>query len=76
MVHTPSLLLKCVSLLLPKDSPRSAVPELGIEVRKVIAYDNDPVKSVLAFLRRHPPDLIVRATHQHAPPPERALDSM
>src|SRR4029077_11091233 len=51
--------------LLPQDSPRSAVPALGIDVRKVVAYDHDPVKSVLAFLGRHPADLIVLATHQH-----------
>jgi nucleotide-binding universal stress UspA family protein len=51
--------------LLPPDSPRSAVPALGIDVQKVIAYDDDPVKSVLAFLERHRVDLIVLATHQH-----------
>ena len=51
--------------ILPPDSSRSAVPELGIDVRKAIAYDDDPVKSVLAFLERHPADLIVLATHQH-----------
>jgi len=51
--------------LIPKDSPRSAVPALGIDVRKVIARDNDPVRSVLAFLERHPADLIVLATHQY-----------
>jgi nucleotide-binding universal stress UspA family protein len=52
--------------LLPQESPRSAVPALGIDVRKVIAHDHNPVQSVLAFLRRHPTDLIVLATHQHA----------
>jgi nucleotide-binding universal stress UspA family protein len=51
--------------LLPQDSPRSAVPALGIDVRKVITHDHDPVKSVLAFLEQHPADLIVLATHQH-----------
>jgi nucleotide-binding universal stress UspA family protein len=51
--------------LLPQDSPRSAVPALGIDVRKVVAYEHDPVTSVLAFLERHPADLIVLATHQH-----------
>jgi nucleotide-binding universal stress UspA family protein len=51
--------------LLPPDSPRSAVPALGIDVRKMIAHDPDPVQSVLAYLRRHPADLIVLATHQH-----------
>ena len=51
--------------LLPQKSPRAAVPALGIDVRKVITHDHDPVKSVLAFLERHPVDLIVLATHQH-----------
>src|SRR5262245_7190852 len=51
--------------LIPKDSPRSAVPALGIDVRKVIAHDHNPVRSVLTFLERHPTDLIVLATHQH-----------
>jgi nucleotide-binding universal stress UspA family protein len=51
--------------LLPRDSPRAAVPALGIDVRKVIAHDPDPVQSVLAFLKRHPTDLVVLATHQH-----------
>ncbi len=50
--------------MLPKNSPRSAVPELGINVRKVITEDKDPVKSVLGFLEHHPSDLIVLATHQ------------
>jgi nucleotide-binding universal stress UspA family protein len=51
--------------LLPQNSPRSAVPALGIDVHKVIAHDHNPVQSVLAFLQRHPTDLIVLATHQH-----------
>jgi nucleotide-binding universal stress UspA family protein len=51
--------------LIPPDSPRSAVPALGIDVHKVLAHDHHPVQSVLAFLRRHPTDLIVLATHQH-----------
>ena len=36
--------------LIPQDSPRSAVPALGIDVRKVIAHHNNPVQSVLEFL--------------------------
>ena len=51
--------------LLPKGSPRSAVPELGIEVRKVIAVEGGPVKAVLRYLGEHPADLIVLATHPH-----------
>ncbi|MEO8342017.1 MAG: universal stress protein [Nitrospirota bacterium] len=50
--------------ILPKDSPTSAVPELGIKVKKVVAQDKDPVKAVLGFLERHPSDLIVLATQQ------------
>jgi nucleotide-binding universal stress UspA family protein len=50
--------------VLPKDSPKSAMPELGIQVKKVVAQDKDPVKAVLGFLERHPSDLIVLATQQ------------
>jgi nucleotide-binding universal stress UspA family protein len=50
--------------ILTKDSPRSALPELGIKVNKVVAQDKDPVKAVLGFLERHPSDLIVLATQQ------------
>jgi nucleotide-binding universal stress UspA family protein len=50
--------------ILPKDSPKSAVPELGIKVKKVVAQDKNPVKAVLGFLEHHPSDLIVLATQQ------------
>jgi len=50
--------------ILPKDSSTSAVPQLGIAVKKVIAQGHDPVKSVLGFLEHHPTDLIVLATQQ------------
>jgi len=51
--------------LLPRGSPRSAVPQLGIDVRKAVAEKSDPVKGVVRYLREHPADLIVLATHQH-----------
>jgi nucleotide-binding universal stress UspA family protein len=51
--------------LLPPNSPKSAVPSLGIDVDKVIAHHRDPVASVLRYLERHPADLIVLAPHQH-----------
>ena len=51
--------------LLPKDSPRSAIAELGIDARKIIAKHKDPVEAVLGFAKSHPVDLIVLATHQH-----------
>ena len=50
--------------ILPKNSPKSAVPELGIQVRKIVAQDKDPVKGVLGYLEEHPCDLIVLATQQ------------
>src|SRR6478609_5719887 len=51
--------------ILPKDSPRSAVPELGIGVKKVIASPREPVDAVLDYMEGHPVDLIVLATRQH-----------
>jgi len=51
--------------LLPANSPKSAVPQLGIDVRKAIARDANPVKSVVGYLETHPADLIVLATHTH-----------
>jgi nucleotide-binding universal stress UspA family protein len=50
--------------LLPKGSPRSAVASLGIDASKVLARQNDPVEAVLSYLKKHPADLIVLATHQ------------
>lgn len=52
--------------LIAPDADRSAVPALGIEVRKVVGHDADPVHSILHYLERHPVDLIVLAPHQHA----------
>jgi nucleotide-binding universal stress UspA family protein len=50
--------------LIPADSPRRAVTRLGIEVRKVVTHDRDPVKASLGFLKRHPADVVVLAVHQ------------
>jgi nucleotide-binding universal stress UspA family protein len=50
--------------LLAPNSPRSAVAQLGIEVSKVVKQHDDPVEAVLGFLKRHPADMIVLATHQ------------
>lgn len=51
--------------LIPPGSPKSAVPQLGIDVRKAVARDSNPAKSVLRYLEEHPADLIVLATHSH-----------
>jgi nucleotide-binding universal stress UspA family protein len=50
--------------LLPEGSARSEVARLGIEVRKVVAQHDDPVKSVLHYLESHGVDLIVLASHR------------
>ncbi len=49
---------------LPKGSPRSAVGEIGIDARKVVASENEPVDAVMRYLHEHPADLIVLATSQ------------
>jgi nucleotide-binding universal stress UspA family protein len=50
--------------LIPKGSSKDAVLELGIDVRKIIASNTDPVRACLDFLRKHSADLIVLAVHQ------------
>lgn len=50
--------------LLPQNSPRSAVGQLGIDVRKIVARKSDPVEAVVGYLHSHPAELIVLATHQ------------
>src|SRR5512146_189009 len=51
--------------VLPPGSPRSAVPALGIDVRKVLSKESDPVAASLRYMERNPTDLIVLATSQH-----------
>jgi len=51
--------------LLPKNSDRSAVVTLGINVKKIQAFHSDPVESVMAYLAEHSTDLIVLATDQN-----------
>ena len=50
--------------MLAKDSPKSAVAELGIGARKVMANEGAPVDAVLGYLEKHPADLIVLATRR------------
>jgi nucleotide-binding universal stress UspA family protein len=48
---------------LPPGSPSSAVAGLGVKVEKVQAAATDPVAHTCEFLRQHPADVIVMATH-------------
>ena len=53
--------------LLPPDTPREAVAtSLGLHVRKVAVSGDDPIEAILAYVGRHPADLIVLATHQRS----------
>jgi nucleotide-binding universal stress UspA family protein len=51
--------------VIPPDSQKDAVSQLGLDVRKVVEKRSDPVRAVLAYLKRHPADLLVLATHQY-----------
>ena len=51
--------------LLPEGSPREAVADLGIDVRKAVLQAGDPVKAVVHHVQKHPSELIVLATSQH-----------
>ena len=50
--------------VLPPGSPRSAVGQLGIDARKIVANEPDPVDAVINYLEDHPTDLIVLSTSQ------------
>lgn len=49
---------------LPSGSAKSDVAKLGIEVRKVMAGEKEPVEAVINYEHDHPADLIVLATSQ------------
>jgi nucleotide-binding universal stress UspA family protein len=49
--------------LIPKGSDKSAVAKLEIEVRKIIAKNQDPVKECLSYLQVNAADLIVLSVH-------------
>ena len=49
---------------LPKGSDKAAVAKLGVEARKVVASEGEPVDMVVNYLGKHPADLIVLATSQ------------
>jgi len=51
--------------LIPQGSPKSAVGQLGLDVRKVVASSNNPVKACLGYLEQHPAELIVLAVRPH-----------
>jgi nucleotide-binding universal stress UspA family protein len=50
--------------ILPRGSSREEVVEIGLQVEKILHYDEDPVLSILHHLEKNPTDLIVLATNQ------------
>jgi nucleotide-binding universal stress UspA family protein len=50
--------------LIPKGSHKSAVGQLGLDVRKVITAGKNPVKACLHYLAKYQADLIVLAVRQ------------
>jgi nucleotide-binding universal stress UspA family protein len=50
--------------IIPPGSPRNAVGKLGIDIRKIVARGDDPVKACTAYLQIHNADLIVLAVQQ------------
>jgi len=51
--------------VLPPNSPRNAVASIGIDVRKVLIKEPDPVRAAERFLENNPTDLVVLAAHAH-----------
>jgi nucleotide-binding universal stress UspA family protein len=51
--------------LIPEGSPKKAVGELGIDVSKVVASSDKPVKACLDYLLTHPAGLVVLAIHHY-----------
>jgi nucleotide-binding universal stress UspA family protein len=51
--------------LILKGSEKRAVTDLGIDVQKIIATSQSPVKASVDFLANHPADLVVLAVHQY-----------
>lgn len=51
--------------LLPPGASREDLLTLGLHVQKIRAFAEDPVMSVVQWLRRKPSDLMVLAAHEH-----------
>jgi nucleotide-binding universal stress UspA family protein len=49
--------------VLPAGAAREEISKTGIDVKKIVLEGKDPVESMLFYCRRHPPDLLVLATH-------------
>jgi nucleotide-binding universal stress UspA family protein len=50
--------------VLPSGSSKSDVERLGLHIEKILAYHEEPTRSLEQHLKRHPANLLVLATHQ------------
>lgn len=50
--------------ILPAGSDRRDVIEMGLDVTKVVSVHSDPARTIVHYLKEHPTNLIVLATHQ------------
>lgn len=51
--------------ILPPSSTKDDLASIGLDVEKIAASYKDPIASILHYLKKHPHDLIVLATHQY-----------
>ncbi|HET7058827.1 MAG TPA: universal stress protein [Nitrospiraceae bacterium] len=50
--------------VLPSGSSKGDVGRLGLHIEKILAYHEEPTRSLEQHLKRHPADLLVLTTHQ------------
>lgn len=50
--------------VLPPGSSKTDVARLGLHIEKILAYKEEPARSLEHYLKRHPADLLVLATRQ------------
>jgi len=50
--------------ILPVEAPADAVAKLGLRVKKILNSESDPLAAMSHYCEKHPPDLLVLATHQ------------
>jgi nucleotide-binding universal stress UspA family protein len=50
--------------ILPADAEADEVAKLGLRVKKILNSESDPLDAMVRYCEKHPPDLLVLATHQ------------
>jgi nucleotide-binding universal stress UspA family protein len=50
--------------ILPTDAAADEVAKLGLRIKKILNAERDPLAAMIDYCEKHPPDLLVLATHQ------------